>query len=47
MSTWKMQSVQSRLRGGGASHALGGQIPSLASAGGQGMMMSGGMGMLP
>ena len=47
MSTWKMQSVQSRLRGGGAGHALGGQIPSLASAGGQGMMMSGGMGMLP
>ena len=41
MSTWKMQSVQSRLRGGGGGHALGSQSQSLN--GGGGMMMGGGM----
>ena len=38
MSTWKMQSVQSRLRGGGAGHAM------MAGVGqGGGGMMGGGM----
>ena len=39
MSTWKMQSVQSRLRGGGAGHAMMAGV----GQGGGGMMMGGGM----
>jgi hypothetical protein len=42
MSTWKMQSVQSRLRGGGVNHAIGGVgAPQIPGVGG-GMMLGGG-----